>query len=437
MKKVWLCLTAFLFGVLLCTPIKAEACLAPLQESGGSVMLIDCQDVSMQYCRIEIRPTLSYFAVTADFAIQNSGGAQTITVGIPVAFGSVAASSRPTVYYQGNSLSVSQVSAVKNNSLPASQLYYSNYYTWTVEIDAGETAFMYCNFTVDASKYNNETQRIDIPMKILEYWAGDVGSAEIIADSAALNIYSYDRNPVITPSEVYETGRLVWHLGAEASEQNFVMYHNIDDQTISKYFRNVYTSGVEAEVANMFRLRQYDKIIDIIESDLSSSDDFLFMKMVCHEKLGETSEAQAMFDSLYGKQLCFSANSEVDISEYVYKRMLYQRYASLKESGSSADVLYSVLNQGIQSLTNSRSQVFLMWAEQELDQLEPLLTDENLVVADPNATPMPDSNNLVENTKFVIFGHQIDAGVLFIAIIVFVIIAVFVVATRPSRRNRR
>ena len=117
--------------------------------------------------------------------------------------------------------------------------------------------------------------------------------------------------------------------------------------------------------------------------------------------------------------------------------MLYQRYASLKESGSSADVLYSVLNQGIQSLTNSRSQVFLMWAQQELDQLEPLLTDENLVVADPNATPMPDSNNLVENTKFVIFGHQIDAGVLFIAIIVFVIIAVFVVATRPSRRNRR
>lgn len=371
-------LLTFVFAVCVfacCHAVKAQACVAPLEYASDSdVMLYKTDDIAMQYCKLEIRPTAAgYFAVTAEIAVKNNGDDANVTFGIPYYFyNGLSQVSSLAVNYKGSTSKVTKLNAVKNEELGDTAPFYSSYYCWNADIKSGETAYMYITFTVSQRNYENNTMCIDIPLDVLKYWSNKSGSARIIIDSAAVNIYSYDRNPSIVPSFVYSDGKLVWKNDISIYNGNLTVYHNVDYSVIYKFFSNIYTSGPQKEAAELFRTRQYDAAISFIDENVLTEDiNFVFMKMVCYENLGLESSANEILKTIYDKNVCFSADNKYDISEYVKKRMLYMYYSSI--DGKTEELLEAkknILKTGIESLSESKSSVFMTWAKEELNSLE-------------------------------------------------------------------
>lgn len=355
----------------------ADACIAPLELSSESeVSIYSADDLIMQYCRIEIRPAASYFAVTAEIAVKNSGEKRNVTMGVPYYFYSgLSKTSNVSVNYKGSSLKVTRLNGIKNADAETGNVFYNSYYCWTAEIDNGETAYMYITFTADQRAYENNTKCIDIPLDVLKFWSDESGMAEIIIDSAFVNIFSYDRTPSIAPSFVYSDGKLVWKKDISLYNGNLTVYHNIDNSVIQKFFANVYKSGKEKDASDLFGKRRYAEAVDFIDQNgLSESTDFMFMKMVCFEKLGLEDDAYEILKAIYDKDVCFSADNRYDISEYTRKRLLFAYYSSVSEK--SEELLKQkreILANGIKSLTDSKSSVFITWANNEIKTIDSMI----------------------------------------------------------------
>lgn len=351
---------ATLFGA-----VTAEACVVPLEEASGKYMVKDEKNVSVENAVIEIRPGSGTASYSLELALKNNGEEDTtVIVGLPKFFySSLSNVSSVSVSINGSSVSVKSYEGSANEAIEYDPGF-TSYYSWTVDIRSGETVYMTAGFAASTRAYNNGTQVADLPLRALTTWAGDVGNVEIKFDSLALDVYSYNRAPSLEPTKLYDGGMLEWKIpsGSDISK-NLAVYYDIDFNVIQKYFSNIYKSGDEKTAAELFRQKKFNEAVNVIDSELSSSVDFQFMKMVCLEKLGRISQANDILAELYDKDVCFSSNGEYDMSEYAKKRMLFNYYLVMSKKASDIPAANKMLSKGIKSLSASKSSLFIDWAK--------------------------------------------------------------------------
>ncbi len=360
-----LCAVA-VFGV-----VKAQACVVPLmQDENGALVQYYEEDISMENFMLEMRPTEgNSYAATMEFAVKNTSDmTKSVTFGVTKYFyATVTQITNFSMRFEGI-LTKTKLSDIKKNpSLQSGDPYYPSMYAWTVDIDAGETAFFRTAFSVDTRSDRRNTEFIDVPLKALRFWGNGQSRIKLVLDSALLNVYSYEKTPSMEISKMEDTGALIWEREEFDGSVNLSVSYNYDFSVIARYFTNVFTSGIEKQASDLFRLRKFGEAIKLIDENeaLANNMHFRFMKMVCCEKLGKTEDAKALLNELYSLDVCFSSNSEFDLSEYAKKRMIFDYYSNAKSAGTSGAVLNEILTEGIKALTSSRSSVFMAWVDRE------------------------------------------------------------------------
>ena len=366
-------ITMFAFAVCMAIAVciaKAEACVVPLIPNESSITAGYLQSVDMENVRLELRPTESnYYAVTLEFSVKNTTDtALDVTMGIPQYFYSTLSNiSSLSVRFKGASTGAKLTDIAKAEDHQSGDPYYNTVYVWTSHLEAGEIGYFRATFTAATRLDTNGMEYADIPLKALRYWGDGKTNVNITLDSTMLNIYTYDRTPSIRPTSVESTGALVWNLGDFEAKSNFTAYYNNDIAVITKYFTNVFKNGNEKQAADLFKAKRYYEAIVFIDSSeaLSSNLNFRFMKMVCLEKIGDSVGAKALLSELFDEDICFSSNTEFDLSEYVKKRMIFAYYNNAKSSGAADSLLDEILTTGLAKLTESRSSLFIDWANNE------------------------------------------------------------------------
>ena len=209
---------------------------------------------------------------------------------------------------------------------------------------------------------------VDIPLRTVRFWGNGKTRFNAVLDSAMLDIYTYDKTPSIEPTEIEDTGALIWNIPNFEGKSNLSFYYNNDISVIAKYFTNTASNELQKQATELFRTRRYYDAIEFIESSKALNDNmnYRFMKMVCYEKLGDAENAKALLNELYANDVCFSSNGEYDISEYIKKRMLYAYYNNAKSMGAGEELLNEILEDGASTLTESKSTIFMHWVNKEI-----------------------------------------------------------------------
>ena len=356
-------------AIAVCTA-KAQACVVPIISGESSITAGYVQNVEMESVRLELRPTESnYYAVTLEFAIKNTDDtAIDVTMGVPQYFYSTLSKiSSFAVNFKGKSTSPKLTDIAKAADHQSGDPYYNTVYVWTSHLEAGETGYFRSTFTVSTRADNKGMEYLDVPLKALRYWGDGKTNVNITLDSTMLNIYTYDRTPSIRPTLVEPTGALVWRLNQFDAKSNLTAYYNNDIAVITKYFSNTCTQGNEKQVAELFKSKRYYEAVVFIDSNeaLSRNLNLRFMKMICLEKLGDDIGAKALLSELFDEDVCFSSNTEFDLSEYTKKRMVFAYYNSAKSAGAADSLLDEILTVGLAKLTESKSSLFINWANTE------------------------------------------------------------------------
>lgn len=369
MKKFCVIFLFTLCVAVLFTVSEAQACVAPIDTESATKLCYE-KNVSMNSFYLEMRPTESnYFAVTMEFSLKNTSEEQiNVNIGVPQYFyGSLTKISSFAVSRNGTLIKTKLTDMEKNEELSSSDPYYSTMYVWSATIEADEIAFFRSTFTVNTRLDKKNTEYVDIPLKALNFWGEGKTQFKAVLDSAMLNVYTYDKTPSIEPTTMDETGALVWNISDFAAKRNLSFYYNNDISVIAKYFTNTASDDIQKQAGDLFKARRYYEAINLINSneELNNDVNYRFMKMVCCEKLGDTKSYVELLNELFNKDICFSANSEYDISEYVKKRMLYAYYNNAKNVGAGEEMLNEILEEGISTMTASSSTLFMNWVNGE------------------------------------------------------------------------
>ncbi|MBE5818370.1 MAG: hypothetical protein E7312_04865 [Clostridiales bacterium] len=374
MKK-YIMMFAFVVCVAaaVCTA-RAKACVVPIISDESSNTAGYLQSVELESLRLELRPTESnYYATTLEFSVKNTtDAALDVTMGIPQYFYSTLSKiSSLSVNFKGKSAGAKLTDIAKAADHQSGDPYYNTVYVWTSHLEAGEIGYFRATFTVSTRADSKGMEYVDLPLKALRYWGDGKTSLNVTLDSTMLNIYSYDRTPSIRPTLVESTGALVWHLNEFDAKSNLTAYYNSDTAVITKYFNNMFTSGNEKQAADLFRAKRYYEAVAFIDSNeaLSNNLNLRFMKMICLEKLGDEVAAKALLSELFDEEVCFSSNTEFDLSEYVKKRMIFAYYNNAKASGAADSLLEEILTTGLAKLTESKSSLFIDWANTQRKSL--------------------------------------------------------------------
>ena len=147
------------------------------------------------------------------------------------------------------------------------------------------------------------------------------------------------------------------------------------------------------------------------------------MKMVCYENLGLESSAYEILKTIYDKNVCFSADNKYDISEYVKKRMLYMYYSSI--DGKTEELLEAkknILKTGIESLSESKSSVFMTWAKAELNNIEGESAGDNDNDNDNQPTGDPTQKSWLKEISEPVI---ITVGIVMIVVVIFCLTGMF------------
>lgn len=445
MKKI--CIT-FLFAVCFAALFgicEAQACVAPVDFENGTMIVYE-NDVSMGNFRIEMRPTESnYYAVTMEFSLKNNSGEQkTIKMGVPQYFyGSLTKISSFAVSRNGASVKTTLTDMEKNAQFPSNDPYYGTMYVWQATLEADENAFFRSTYTVNTRSDKKNMEYVDIPLKILKYWGNGTTRLEAVLDSTMLNIYTYDRTTSIEPTTIEETGALIWKIKEFNCNSNLSVYYNNDISVIAKYFTNTALNDIQKQAAEFFRTRRYDAAVNFIEDnkELDGDVNYRFMKMVCYEKLGEETKAELLLDELLTETVCFSSNGEYDISEYVKKRLLYEYYTKAKNTGIGEEKLNEILTEGMSTLTESKSSVFMSWANSEIKRNK--LVINNMGYNENQKDPVDDipqqSGNLTAKDWFKQLSQPtvIAVGIAILSVVVFCIFGMFTDKGNKKRNNEK
>lgn len=405
---------------------EAKACVAPVETETGTMICYE-KDVSMNNFYIEMRPTESgYYAVTMEFSIKNALDEQkTLNIGVPQYFyGALTKISNFAVSSKGSSVKTTLTDMKNNEEHSSSDPYYSTMYVWPVTLEAGEIAFFRSTFTVNTRADKKNMEYADIPLKALRFWGDGKTSVKAVLDSTMLNVYTYDRTPSIEPTVIEDTGALIWDIVKFDGKSNLSFYYNSDISVIAKYFTNTASDDIQKQVSELFRTRRYNEAIQLIDSEksLSSNVNYRFMKMVCHEKLGNIDEVTKLLNELFTKDVCFSSNGEYDISEYIKKRMLYTYYDNAKDLGVSREMLNEILEEGTKTLTESKSFVFMSWVNKEIQHNKALIGKEYEGDNGSNVIP-PQSGDLTAKDWF----KQLSQPAVMTVGIVIIVVALFCV----------
>ena len=446
MKKFFITFAFAVIATVLFGMAKAAACIVPVDLDGGSPMAYDEQDLTMEFFKIDIRPTLnSSYSATIEFAVKNHSEAdKAMTFGMPRYFQNPAAASSVTASHKNKLITVTLENIARNpqaEGLP----YYNSMYTFAGVVPAGGVEYFRVSFTVHPRSDSKNMYFIDLPLRALGYWANETVNTKVVLDSFLLNIYSYDKMPDMMPSYAEATGALVWDMPQYSCDKNMLTYYNLDFPTLSRFFTNTYTTGEAKVVAELFSKRCYGQVIDAIDGNESLSENlnFQFMKMCCLESLGDMTGADEILSEIYKEDICFSTNSSFDISEYVKKRMLHRHYTSLKSKSAAAELLNEVLVEGMEHLTSSRSQIFINWMRSEM-RINELSISQNYVPGvgggnDGNGDEQIGGGHLTVKEWFKELSHPavLTVGAVMVAVMVFCIVGMLADNNKKKRNERK
>ena len=437
MKKL-ICLIlvlTFVFGLGI---MPASAFVAPLKDS--ATQITENKNISLERCTVVIRPNKGYCSVAFDVVLLNSGDDTSVTMGIPVNFSSVTAVNSLSVKVNGETVKTAQKSMSRNNSLGDDQPYYSTMNTWSLNLLKDEAVFISISLTVDSSKYTNDTQRLDLPLELLNLWAGNTAKFDMEVYSPYLELYAYDKNPVFNPTSATGDGIIYWDYEDVEVFTDGVVFYSMEDMVPSRYYLNVYSdkSTIEYNAALLFRNRNYSKVIELIDSSLMDNDDFAFMKLLCHVQLGEKDTAMDVLDIIYGRDVLASGTSEYNVKDWANMYMLKMKYDHLYASKALPETMKETLENGLAAISSSKSYVFNLWASTELTRLKGLIkeTDTDLATPDPSATPLPTGGSFLENPSLTIFGYRLDAKLLIVAFAVIIFVLIFIIISVGSSKKK-
>lgn len=380
---------------------KVNACVVPLEcDEEGIPSVVQSEDLVMQNFDLKVTSFNKTSAnIILQLAIKNNGGDRTVIVGVPAGM-------------------VESRQIKLNSKQPTDLIDSSNttYHTWELEIKSNEIAYANLTITTIAYGYTNDSSRITLNLGRLKSWAG-LGNVVVEMDIRDSALYSYDPTPSLVPTYIEESGRHVWKLNSKP--ENLTIYYCPDDVVLKKFFLNVYKDGHEREAATFFYSSDYYGAIKLIDEKLSDNVDFQFMKMVCAEKLGMVDVAESILSQIYDKTVCFSGNGSFDISEYVAKRMLYDYYKILLNKNYKQELLSKLLSDGIESMSTSKSRIFINWAKSEIKMLETVVEDDK-----KTDDTLPDGEEIKKKSLIKELSNPvvIATGVVMVAVVLFCVI---------------
>ena len=435
---------AICVAVAVCTA-KVEACVLPMISDENGIAAEYVQQVELDSLKLEMRPTESnYYAATLEFTVKNvSETALDVTMGIPQYFYSTLSKiSSLSVSFKGKSTGAKLMDIVKSADYQSGDPYYNTVYVWTSTLQAGEVGYFKATFSVSTRADNRGMEYVDIPLKALRYWGNGKTNVSMALDSTMLNIYTYDRTPSITPTSVESTGALIWQLNNFDAKSNLTVYYNNDMAVITKFFSNIYTQGVQKQASDLFKAKQYYEAVALIDSNetLSNNVDFRFMKMVCLDKLGDVLGAKALLNDLFDKDICFSSNTEFDLSEYIKKRLVFAYYNNAKSSGAADSVLDEILTQGLAKLTTSKSSLFIDWANKEKRTLTLSPANPNTGNQQGTATTPPEQfGELTAKQWLKELSHPavLTVGAVLVVVVLFCIIGMRNEKTKKYKKTKK
>ncbi|MGI5851191.1 MAG: hypothetical protein ACOX77_03655 [Caldicoprobacterales bacterium] len=442
MKKWFSILLVFIITLI---PVVSQAAHAPLVVRNKRAYVPDESNVELVSYNafIRIRTGISYATTSLVLKNQDMEESTTFRMGMPVQFDSVSRVRDLSVNSDGDTIRVTQRSALKNP--PTEQTVdISKWYVWDISLEPGESKVVECSFTFDNKLELDGTEVISYPLELLEHWHGKVENIQIVADLDFYGPYVFNPISPVTPNQYDEGGRLSYRWDSYQSvPSTFELSFKPMDNVITKYIQSESESNKEIEsILQAYKNRSYFKTINLIHEFLANAEDVLllpelkYLEALCYQNLSEMDKALNLFDQLESNPGFGDSLSNVIRNKIIYDKT--NIYKNQTEGDKKA--LEYLISLGDLETNNY---VFSLWLEKEISLLTPPPELEESPEEAPDAAeeeeidnPEGDDPKVID--KIVIGDYELYIeDFLIIALIIIIIIFIIVTIIRRKRRRRR
>lgn len=445
MKKFWALVFIFVFLIF---PIDIYAMQAPLESKGSSVYLSDNSDVSLVSYLAFLRVRTGFTSVNTSMVLKNQNTEEPVTflMGIPTQLDSVTSIRDLSVVSNNQKIKYYQKQNLQDLSNQNSTNI-NKWYVWEITLEPNENRVIECAFSMDNKTDLDGTKNVDIPLRLLESWAGEIGNVQIIADLDFYPPYVFEPNPSIIPLEYDNDGRLTWRfkdINSFASDLN-VFFRPIENIVIN-YLKNKMPSNKDIlTILDLFESKNYHKTIQEInevlsqsyetESEVTSiSTELEFIQALCYEKLYQLDKALEIFNKIEN-----SPGFGEIISNTIRNKIIYDKTLILKDFYNDEEKALTYLEEVKNSIKNN--EVFLIWVNDEIKQLtpeppEPEEIEEEPVLDNQEETPNDNNQNIKTVDSVDIFGYKLSIE-LFLGAIILIIIIILIIRSNIRKRRKR
>jgi hypothetical protein len=445
MKKFW---AAFLIFIFMTAPINSYAMQAPLNSKGKSVYLSDNTTVSLVSYLVFLRVRTGFTSANTSMVMRNENTEEPVQIlmGIPIYMDnatkirdlSVVSNNQTLKYYERNTL---------QNTADGRPTDIKKWYVWEITLEPGESKLIECAFSIDNKTDIDGTKSIDIPLRLLESWAGHIDNVQIIADLDFYPPYVFEPNPSIIPVEYDRDGRLTWKFkDVDSFTSNLNLYFRPIDSIITSYLNNKLTSNEDIKkVLDLFKVKNYHGTIQQINQLLSAetnseiasvSSELKFLRAICYQELFQLDKALEQYSEIEN-----NVGFGETLSNTIRNKIIYEKSSILKNLYGEEKAL-AYLN-GIKS-TIKNNEVFLIWLNDEIKRMTPTPpeveepeTDDDESIEEEQAKSSDENKNIKIVDSIDILGYKVPIEIALGGAILVIIILLLIMQSRKRRRRNR
>lgn len=444
MRKFW---AVVLLMAFLLIPINCYAFHVPLEEVGKSTInFLENSNVSLVSYQIFLRVRSGFTSVNTSMVLKNLNTEAPVSflMGIPVQLDSITSVRDLSVVSNNKAINYKQRN-ISKDATNENIANISKWYTWEISLQPGESKIIECAFSMDNKTDLDGTKRIDIPLQLLQGWAGQISNVQIIADLDFYPPYVFEPNPSIIPLEYDKDGRITWRFkDVNAFESKLSIFFKPIETVVLNYCKNITSNEQIVAVLNLFETKDYHGTIQQIDQLLSGeidpeisslSSELKFIQAICYKELYQLDKALERFNEIEGN-VGFGGT----LSNAIRNKIIYDKTMILKGLHNGEEKALAYLNEVKPSVENN--EVFLIWLNDEIKRLTPEPPkveetkdkEESVTENNEGAKTEDEEEKIVKSID--IFGYEIPIEVLVLIIILFIIIIIIIRSRRKRRRNR-
>ena len=442
MKKISAFILSFLF---LAMPLSAKAAPAPLARVSTAAAISDEGEVQLVSYKANVKIDSETAETNASIVLKNASSEEDMKImaGMPshinqgnIKINNLQVIMEGTRYRLSTRRDRTQQEDAGEMDLPP------NWLTWTVDLKPGEYKVIDISYTTNIQKAENGTMDIYIPLDFLKLWHGTPQIVEVTVDVGSGLPYMFEPNPSDLPHEYDKKARLTWTYENSYPSGDIQLFYRPLDQLAAEYI-TAQSQGQRSitSIVRSFQNKSYNQVIEQIDEYMESQEDdvltneLLFMKALAHQELLQTAEAVEIFDRVEGQPM-FG-----ELEGTFKNKIIFDKYMHMKSLMTDEAALHEYLNSSKNYIMGNA--IFMMWVEEELNQLSQLIPVPEDEPDPSEAEPVPEEpsdedekkNELVRSVT--IGRYELSVEVLFLGILAIVIIITTIISRRRKRRRSR